>query len=253
LPPESGALDTRVDFQLGSNVGFHLVNEDSGHYGTQHIVLLALRGQYAIADRLQLGITLPFLANDGALIGPGGVGSFDTGFGDLALHLKVKLAGQSRGAWSVSGFVNSYLPTGSGEPSREWAVIQIGAAGSVAVSVATLGISLSSLWFAVGNGEPDGVLLVADFRSAFRLGRFFAALGGFELTFPVAVSGDSPFSRRLDEPAILFFSPALQFFPTSHLHVDLGFRVALTEFHYTLATPRSVGWLYLSFALGYCF
>lgn len=108
IPVESGALDSHLDLQ------FEYAPTDLSFLGSSawiHILMLGLEGQVAIVDRLELGLNIPFL-NHCSITGSEGIDQGKTELGNLALNLKGKLAGDSRGTFAISAFANTTLPPG---------------------------------------------------------------------------------------------------------------------------------------------
>jgi hypothetical protein len=215
FPVESGALDSHVDLQLMYSYASMSFMERSTSF---QVVLLGLEAQYALWDRLEAGLNLPFLQH-AAVNSLGGSTSTDTEFGNISINLKGKIYGDSKGSLAISAFMNTILPTGTGLPSRDFAYLHIGGAASAALSIVTFGAATGVFWGINGKGKDVAVYLF-DIHSGVRIHPMFAAYLAFQFAEPVYPNtSDLGFA----------ISPGVQFFPIPALHIDLGARIAATD------------------------
>ncbi len=251
LPTESGRLDSHLDLQLlWSHVSYSMSFFGSSLSVDADGIMLGLEGQYAFADRFEVGLTIPFLLKSWASVVGGtasGSGSSDTRFGNLMVDLKLKLAGSSRGPYAVSLFANWILPTMSGIDSREFAVLHGGVAASGALGLLTLGGGLGSFWVINGKGK-DGLFLLFDLHAGARFHRVIGAYLLLELGVPL-------YPDIKDFTPAVALLPGIQVFPLpppiDGLHLDLGVRIATNDQAKALYTSLSRAQLH--FALGYAF
>jgi hypothetical protein len=209
MPVESGGLRTHVDLQF-SYTNFDLLRNNF------NVTILSIQGQYALLDRFEVGLNIPILVGNWSnSVGVSG----STEFGNIELGLKGKLFGSSTGPLAVSIFADTTLPTGSGLPTREFAALRAGIAGSGVVGPATLGAATGAFWFINGNGT-DLALYIFDLWVAVRPAPFIATYFAFQLGAPVHPETQSPG---------VAVTPALQFFPIPRFHIDIGARIAVND------------------------
>lgn len=258
LPPslalmqaESGRLDSHVDLQfLWSHVSYSMSFMGTSVSVDADGIMLGLEGQYAIADRFEVGLTIPFLLKSwGSVVGgtSSSSGSSDSRFGNLMVDLKLKLAGSSRGGYAVSLFANWILPTMSGIDSREYAALHGGVAASGAISLLTLGGALGTFWVINGDGK-DLAFLLFDLHTGARFHRVIGAYLMLQLGVPV-------YPDMNDRTPAVALVPGVQLFPLpppiDGLHLDLGVRIATNDQAKALYSALSRAQLH--FAMGYAF
>ena len=222
LPLESGALDTHVELMLAYT---HVTDVGTK---VRDAVMLALEGQYAIADVFEVGLTIPFLTYQAVSYGVGM--DSEAEFGNIALDLKGKIYGQSKGRLAISAFLNTTLPTSSGLKTptglnislRDWAAMQGGGALSGAVGIVTMGMDLGVWWFInnIGVKSPDLVAMLFDFYFHVQIHRIFAAYAAFQIAGPVHPD---------TEDAAFTITPGVRLTPFAGLFLDVAGRIAATD------------------------
>jgi hypothetical protein len=258
LPPslalmqaESGRLDSHVDLQfLWSHISYSMSFMGTSVSIDADGIMLGLEGQYAIADRFEVGLTIPFLLKSwGSVVGgtSSGSGSSDSQFGNLMVDLKLKLAGSSHGAYAVSLFANWILPTMSGDIERDYAALHGGVAASGAIGLLTLGGALGTFWAINGDGK-DLAFLLFDLHTGARFHRVIGAYLMLQLGVPV-------YPDMNDRTPAVAIVPGVQLFPLpppiDGLHLDLGVRIATNDQAKALYSALSRAQLH--FAMGYAF
>ena len=161
LPVERGYVDSHVDLQLH----YSRLTEDTP-FGDLEVnaAILSVEAQYALFDRFEVGVNVPFMVHAWANLGPSS--DDDTEFGDILLNLKAKIIGFD---WlSVAAFVNTSLPTHSGEGDRDTSIMQLGGAVTSRFLGILLGANLQGVWGINGGGD-DAVLLGMDFYGGYKL------------------------------------------------------------------------------------
>jgi len=151
MPIESGTLETHVDLQYQ----YSKIND-------VNVSLLSIEGQFALAKRFEIALNVPFVVHGWDTSGG------DTAFGDLMLGLKVKLFGLAD-KFGVSLFTNAWLPTHSGDFTRNYARLQAGAVASLHVLGFHFGAGLQTYWTIVGEVggvDPDDVGLLGFYGYA---------------------------------------------------------------------------------------
>ena len=229
FPLIGGALDSHIDFQLGTS----WYSPTSGL--TTTFVPFSLAAKLAIQDRVELGLNLPFLGFFASGSGGGlSTSTNDTYVGNMVVDIKVKLAGSSEGPYAVSIYFNTYLPTFTGQisllpfprsgvtlsnPTRDFALLHMGAATSVGVGPVTImgGFGFLDL---VDGTYRDTTLFLLDLAAAVRAHRMVAPYLGFHLMEGVYPSGGDP------GVALSF---GLRVLPLSALHIDAGARIGLND------------------------
>jgi hypothetical protein len=249
LPVESGALDSHVELQLAftrtcdfaSNVATNTNGAGMPASASEclNVVLLALDGQYAIRDRLEIGLNLMFLEH--AVASYGTSSASDTELGNLTLDLKAKILGRSRGPFALSVFANTTFPTGTGIRNREWAILHAGVAVSGALSIVTLGLDAGSYWYINGKGKDVDYFLLNLFTGV-RIHSVFSAFLAMQMGVAV-YPGTSDIGFAL--------SPGLRVTPYRGLYLDLAARIAATDVARLMYT--AVGRADLIFNGGYRF
>lgn len=212
FPVEQAYLDSHADLQLAYS---HYDDDRGGRAFSLDIVTLSVEGQYAILDRLEVGLNIPFLVHGSATAGLRS--SDETEFGDIILGLKGKLFGAR--LLAIALYVNTRLPTHSGDLGRDYAMMIMGGGVTVKVIGITLGANLEGDWIINGDGD-DLALLGMDFYGGVKLfGRLSLNLA---FQFRNAIHPDTDFSPF----AIL---PGVEFNPWRGLRIGLGTRVAVND------------------------
>lgn len=217
LPVESGALDSHVHLQLMYS---HASTEGIlGHSADWDVAVLGIEGQYAFADRLEVGLNVPFVSYRAASWGT--LSDSDVQLGNIILGLKGKLFGSSSGPIAVSLFLNTLLPTASGIDNREFAILHGGAAASVSVLMLTFGGDVGVYHLINGKGT-DGSIFLVDLFGAVKILPFLGAQLAMQMGtpfYPDEANGD---------PGVAF-CPAVQLFPLPFLHFGIGARIAAND------------------------
>ena len=214
IPLESGGLDSHLELQLAythiSDLFVKGVNADH--------VIMALDGQWAFFDRIEIGLNIPFLRHYAASYGS--KSGSETEFGNISLNLKGKIYGDSSGPFALSAFINTTFPSGSGTgSSHDFAILHTGAAVSGALSIVTLGADLGTLWFINGDGK-DADYFLFDIFTGVQIHTLIAAYLAFQIGVPVYPDvSDVGFS----------LCPGLRFTPYMGLYFDLAARIAATD------------------------
>jgi len=168
LPVERGYVDSHADLQLH----YSRLSEEFCILGTcdelvVNAAILSVEAQYALFDRLEVGVNVPFVVHAWASLGSGAGESEDnTEFGDILLNLKGKIVGFE---WlSVAAFVNTSLPTHSGEGDRDSSIMQLGGAVTSRFLGILLGANLQGVWGINGDGD-DAAFMGMDFYGGYKL------------------------------------------------------------------------------------
>jgi hypothetical protein len=162
VPVEEGFLSTHAELQLHySRVGFDSYSSrpvnppEVPAPANWDVLLFGADAQYAIADRFELGINIPFVTYANRTIE--GLTSADmTQIGDILLHFKLRLLGDER--YAVSLFSNNRLPTHSSDADRGYTVFRGGASGSGRIGDAIFGGSLFTMWYAGSDVRDLGLM-----------------------------------------------------------------------------------------------
>jgi hypothetical protein len=212
LPVESAFLQSKVDLQV------YFTTFDVGRTSATAVVL-ALEAKYAIADRIQVGLTIPFL-NHGAASG-GGVNGSSTDFGNIVFDLKALLVGRSGSELAVSLFLNSLLPTTSANvSSRSFTLLHGGlTVSSFFAKSVTVGVTIGDLAALVSQGDNSNAVFSDFFFGVSPIPQFNIQLA-MQILYPVSPDTASPG---------VSIAPAVQFFPIPAMHVDLGVRIAAND------------------------
>jgi hypothetical protein len=210
MPVEVAGLSTHLNLNL-MYTNFEL-------FGPRvNVVQLGIEGQVAILDRLELGVMIPVLVH-GWINGSGG--DAETEFGNLILNLKLKLVGASRGPFALSMYFNTTLPTTSADlGTREYAGIQGGVAAAGKLGVVTFGANTGP-WSFIAEGEGLVIYQIDFFVGAMPLNWLGLQLA-LQLGIPVHNAGDQ---------TAFAMTPAAQFWPAGGFHIDIGTRIAISDF-----------------------
>jgi hypothetical protein len=216
LPLESAYVRSHVDLQFlytNASVGTFL-----GRSADVNVILLGLEGRFALADAFEVGLNFPFLTHANSTWGQ--ITSSGTELGNLTLKLKGKFFGTPDRRFALALFLNTTLPTGTNQPTREWALMQGGLAfGAFFAPMWTAGVDLGVAWFISGPGKDQGLFL-ADLFVGLRPHPLFGFQLGLQIATPVyTAEGDPGFA----------IAPVVQFFPLPFLHFDLGARIAVND------------------------
>jgi hypothetical protein len=179
FPVEKGSVETLAELQ----VHYSHLGEEAGPYSIDiDYLFLSAAAQYAIGGFLEVGLNIPFLMHVAATGGSaGGVLVYsggDTEFGNIELALKGKVF--SIGDFlSLAIFLNTYLPTHSGEGRHDFAILTPGAAISGEALGFTYGAALKLPWAIVG-GNDDAFLMGIDFHGGYTLLGMFNLVLAFQ-------------------------------------------------------------------------
>lgn len=218
-PVEQAFLDSHVDLQFYfSRYEMTVLRQDMGI----NIIILSLEGQYALADRLEVGLNLPVVQHAEASVGR--FSDEDTFFGDIVVNLKGKLFGTDDFALSLFG--NTALPTHSYDEDpddpvgRNYARLHMGASATATVQKAILGGNLVSLWGINGNGQEDTALLG------------FECYGGFEVDTQLVLRMAIQFLNSVHPNSdlnVLAFTPGVEVRVVPNVHIGLASRIAAND------------------------
>lgn len=218
LPVERGYVDSHVDLQLH----YSRLTEELCVLGTCdelviNAAILSVEAQYAILDRFEVGVNVPFVVHAWANLGSSS--DDDTNFGDILLNLKAKIVGFD---WlSVAAFVNTSLPTHSGEGDRDTSMMQLGGAVTSRFLGVLLGANLQGLWAINGDGD-DAALLGMDFYGGYKLFGMLSltlAFQYFHQIHPDTQGTLTPFA----------ITPGVELNPLRGLRVGIASRIAAND------------------------
>jgi hypothetical protein len=257
LPVEAGALDSHVELQLTftrtCDFALNTVNKTYPFYTPRspayciNVLWTALDGQYAIRDRLEIGLNLMFLKHTARTMIGGSSSDSDTELGNLTLNLKARILGRSRGPFALSVFANTTFPTatfpsGTLHP-RDWAILHAGVGVSGALGIVTLGADLGSYWY-IRDGKNTDLFLI-DLFAGVHIHRVLSAFLALQMDLPAYLPDYSPM-----DGVGLVLSPGVRITPYRGLYLDLAARISATD---TARLLYTAGRAALIFAGGYRF
>jgi hypothetical protein len=149
-PVEQAFLDKHVELQ------FHYTKLDLAISNTavsMNSAFLSVEGQWAFADRFEVGLNVPFL-HYGSTSSGSIPSEAKSEFGDVRLDLKGRIFGLGE-TLALSVFVDTYLPTHSADYSRDYAIIQPGVAVSAKLLGLLVGGGVQSLLYVYGKGDDS--------------------------------------------------------------------------------------------------
>lgn len=212
LPIEKGFLDSHIDLQY-QYAKFPQPTKGADIEG--HGSIVSIEGQYVFSDRFEAGLNVPFLVHGAATVN--GFGSSETQFGDIFLNLKGKVLGND--TLSLAAFVNTRLPTHSGDDPRENASVIPGVAASFGLLGIEINGAVKALWEIEGE-TSDVVFLGLD------AGAGYSLLGILTLNLGMQyVNSLKPSS----EWNVLAFVPGVGVDVLDIVHLGLAARIATTD------------------------
>jgi hypothetical protein len=246
LPVLTGTLRSHADLLFG----FSKFSEEvfGPKANGKALITLGFDLRYATGDRVEIGLGVPLLTL-GYYI-PGTVTPYidEAAFGCLEPRLKVKIWGSSTGPVVISAYVEGALPTvafydGPEVDSRSFGQVRFGvAAASQLFGRLAVGGGTGQNWTILGQGQHDVGTHQIDLWGVYFFHRVLAVQLALQFDIPHHYEGSGA------ETAFMLL-PAVQFYPTPQLHIDLGARFAATE----AALRHTAGRAALLFALGYLF
>jgi hypothetical protein len=215
FPVEKGSVETLAELQ----VHYSHFGED---YGARSIdvdyAFLSAAAQYAIAGFLEVGLNIPFLMHASASGGGGLISGSDTEFGNIELALKARVFGIGN-VLNLAVFLNTYLPTHSGDGPHNRALMLPGAAISGEALGFSYGAALKLPW--VINGGGDDVLFMGfDFYGGYTL------LGMLELVLAFQYMNSLHPSTEASPFAVV---PGVDIKLLKILRVGLACRIAIND------------------------
>lgn len=171
-------------------------------------------------DLIELGVHVPFIQY--SKLGELNLQDDGINFGYVQANTKLKLMGSSKGPYAISVYANTTLPTTSiNLNSRAMAALHTGLAGSThLLRMFTVGMNVGP-WMLFQQGTNTALLNI-DLFTAMRIIPMVALQIAWQIAIPLYPSEDNIGGAFL-------IAPALQFFPTKQVHIDLGGRFAVTD------------------------
>lgn len=216
FPVEKGSVETLAELQ----VHYSHFGEDYGPRSVDvDFAFLSAAAQYAIAGFFEVGLNIPFLMHASAT-GGGGlmVAESDTEFGNIELALKARVFGIGD-FLNLAVFLNTYLPTHSGEGDHDTALILAGAAVSGEALGFSYGAALKLPWVVNGGGD-DALFMGFDFYGGYTL------LGMLELVLAFQYMNSLHPSTEASPFAVV---PGVDIKLLKILRVGLACRIAIND------------------------
>jgi hypothetical protein len=216
FPVEKGFVDTHADLQLQySRLTEEVCTINHCDELTINAVVLSLEAQHAIADRFEVGLNIPFMVRSWGTFGPSQ--EEDTNFGNMILNLKGKVFGTD--FLSVSAFVNTLLPTHSGEGNHDFAMMFIGGAVGGRFIGIELGAALQGTWLILGDSD-DVAFFGLDFYGGYKLFGVLSLTLAFQYLNSIHPdTSASPFA----------LTPGIEVNPIGGLRAGVGCRIAVND------------------------
>jgi hypothetical protein len=192
MPVERGILDSHIELQYQYS-RFEILDS------ALNVSILSVEAQYAWADRLEVGLNLPFLQH--AFTSGGSDSSNDTEFGNMILNLKGRLFGLGD-TFALSLYANTLLPTASGVDDRSYAMLQTGAAATADLLGALVGGSIQGIWNIIGNDVEDRAYIGVDAYGGYSLLGVLTFKLAFQYTKSVKMPGDGSVSALAVTPGV---------------------------------------------------
>ena len=204
-PVEKAVLESHADLQYQYSKLDRFGVESAGD---QNISILSIELQYAL-KRLEIALNVPFVTNDLTEDG--------TNFGDIIVALKYRILGLAK-QFALSTYVNTTLPTHSGDRKRDYATIQTGVAAQLALLGFTIGGNAQAIWSILGNAD-DRLLLGLNAFARVPIFPFIAVLAALEYYNSVHPNGDQN---------AFAITPGLEA-TIAFIHAGVSVRIAATD------------------------